>query len=63
MWTRLAAAGFFCAPSIIASVLFLADAEVKALACAGAPGVRAGVVGALQARTPPARSTTAAVTA
>jgi ribosome-associated protein YbcJ (S4-like RNA binding protein) len=47
MCTRLAAAGFFCAPSIMASVVFLADAEVKAFRLAGLQRVRAGVVGAL----------------
>jgi hypothetical protein len=30
MFTKLAAAGFFCAPSIMAKVVFLAEADVQA---------------------------------
>ena len=63
MCTRLAAAGFFWAFSIMASVVLRAEAEVQALrslaptVCGPARSCRC------TARTPPARSTTVAVTA
>ena len=62
MLTSVAAPGFFCTFSSMALVVFLADAEVKALPCA-APTVCGPALSArCRARSVPARSTTAAVT-
>ena len=59
----MAAAGFFWAASIIASVVFLAEADVKAFAWL-APRVCGPALSArITARTVPARSTTVAATA
>ena len=63
MLTRLAAAGFFCAPSIMASVVFFAEAEVQALRSLAASVCGPALSARCTARTPPARSTTVAATA
>ena len=63
MFTRLAAPGFFCAFSIIASVGALAEAEVHALRSLAPTVCEPALSARCIARTTPARSTTVAATA
>lgn len=61
-YTRFAAPGFFCAPSIMACVGLLAEAEVQALRSLDASVWGPALSARCTARTVPARSTTVAAT-